>query len=506
MQRLQTKLEKYVDKLCKLQHIPTTFSKKTLAATAAIKSSKQPADFEDRTDWAYITIDGDDAKDFDDAIYARRDDNAWLLSVAIANVAHYIPENSVLDTVAMNRGNSIYLPHTVIPMLPPKLSEDLCSLLPYKNRLCLGIDLQIDKSGNLINYNLSQIIIKSQLRLTYGNCDLFFNNQYQIENAKVAQSLQQMQIVSNLRNKHRKAKGYLQLATAELKFKLSATHKLQEIYIAERFSSQKLVEEAMLLANTSVANFLASNNLGGVFRCHKPPAIDRLTNLNKVIRQFSVRCNLVDPKVSDFNNLIKKLPEKCVATVTTSIICSQSKATYENTAMPHFGLNEIQYCHATSPIRRYADLVVQRAIITNLAIITNSKNKAKNTEKLCLHINAIEERTLKLTRTVEKWLKCLYAKNMVGSKFLATITAVMPFGIFAEINSNKIEGLLHISNLGSDTWYYDDSKFVITNSKRSKVFKIGMQIIIVISKAELKSNKVGFRLNDRHKKRKKFRI
>ena len=480
-------LSEFVAKTCRRNKIPTQFS---AAAIHQVNSERQhKLQREDRSSWAYVTIDGANARDFDDAVYSEQRSNTQFLSVAIADVASYVPENSPLDLEARERANSVYFPHDVIPMLPTELSDNLCSLRQDKSRNCIAIDMQIDSEGNVVSFQLQAITIISQARLTYSWVEGQGRGQYKHSNVEVQQSLQQLWAVSKALKKRRQQRGYLDLFIPECEFEFDKNQQVISISPSRQLQSQKLIEEAMLAANQSVSLFLQQHNLRGLFRIHPKPTKEKIQGLKQILRSYRMQCAENISSVMQLNQLLRALRDKKVPiAIERSLLYCQSRALYDPTSQDHFGLGLSSYCHCTSPIRRYADLVVQRQIVAQL---TNQRQTELNLHTLALQLNAVEDRTNTTTRFVDQWLKLLFVKQLQGKYCMAVVTSVVQFGVFVELIDLMVDGLIHISHLGQGRWNYNLHKGIIQNLRSGKSFRIGQMVTVAVRDIDLTRGKLS---------------
>ena len=481
-------------------------------------SPKAKKDRQDLTHLDFVTIDGEDAKDFDDAVYAERTKAGWTLWVAIADVSHYVKPGSALDQQAEERGTSVYFPEYVVPMLPEVLSNGLCSLRPKVDRLAMVCKMQLSAKGEIKKYQFSEATIRSKARLTYTRVAKVFEEasaEKQPERNKLkglATHLDTLRDIYQVLLERRKERGALDFDSAEVRFEFDDNRKIKNIVPVQRNDAHRLIEECMLCANICAARFLAEHEIPALYRVHEPPADERLESLRDFLAHMGVRLSLsAKPEPAQFSKLIQSIegrPDRHL--IQMQILRAQQQAVYQPENYGHFGLAYEEYAHFTSPIRRYPDLLVHRAIRSKLA-----RKKQKNQlypysledmQALGTHCSTTERRAEEASRDVIQWLKCEYIKDRVGEQMLATITGVTQFGLFAELEGIYVEGLIHITSLPYDYYEYDPIALCLTGQDTKRTFSLGDRALVTISRVSLEERRVDLVLantgdNNHHNKK-----
>ena len=452
-------------------------------------------DLKDRIDLRdsfFVTIDGETAKDFDDAVYAENHKEYFKLLVGIADVSHYVKEGSALDKEAFDRGNSVYFPRRVIPMLPEKLSNGLCSLNPHVDRLVMIADMVITKKGEVESYEFYPAVINSKHRLTYTLVDqLIFQKQNQKEHPKkLIEFLNTLKSVYEVLSEARNKRHAIEFDRIESQILFDEGGKIKDIVPLARNEAHRLIEECMLAANVCAADYLLSKKIG-LFRNHEKPKEEKLEILKSVLSDFKVHMEGgLSPDVKDYEELINKIKNKeNFQMLQTMILRSMQQANYGAENKGHFGLAYEKYTHFTSPIRRYPDLVVHRLI---KSFLNEKKLKTDNLESIGNHCSSTERRADEATRDVENWLKCFYMKDRIGEKFDVVISSVTNFGIFVEIPRLHIEGLVHVTELGNDYFVFNKEKQMLEGEKTKKKFRLGDELAVKLIRVDLELGKMDF--------------
>ena len=475
-------------------NLPFKFDKKIEKELEKI-SEISDGDLKDRIDLRdsfFVTIDGETAKDFDDAVYAENHKEYFKLLVGIADVSHYVKEGSALDKEAFDRGNSVYFPRRVIPMLPEKLSNGLCSLNPHVDRLVMIADMVITKKGEVESYEFYPAVINSKHRLTYTLVDqLIFQKQNQKEHPKeLIEHLNTLKSVYEVLSEARNKRHAIEFDRIESQILFDEGGKIKDIVPLSRNEAHRLIEECMLAANVSAADYLLSKKIG-LFRNHEKPKEEKLEILKSVLSDFKVHMEGgLSPDVKDYEELINKIKNKeNFQMLQTMILRSMQQANYGAENKGHFGLAYEKYTHFTSPIRRYPDLVVHRLI---KSFLNDKKLKTDNLESIGNHCSSTERRADEATRDVENWLKCFYMKDRIGEKFDVVISSVTNFGIFVEIPRLHIEGLVHVTELGNDYFVFNKEKQMLEGEKTKKKFRLGDEIAVKLIRVDLELGKIDF--------------
>ena len=464
-------------------------------------SEKEIKSRKDFRELMFVTIDGEDAKDFDDAVYCEvNPKGGWKLWVAIADVSYYVKPDAALDREALNRGNSVYFPGRVIPMLPELLSNGLCSLNPNEDRLVIVCQMNISKEGTVMRYLFGEAIIRSQYRLTYDQVFNMFKN----EAKKKLQPLQNMlKIMRNLYevlSARRKERGALEFETTETKIVFDSKGKIKEIVPTYRNDAHRMIEEFMLSANVACAKYLSSQEMPMLYRVHEGLDKLKLRDLIKFLRTLGVKVDFNDATVPTSKQVAKLLSRVITRPdghiIQTVVLRSMKQAIYSPANKGHFGLAYKYYGHFTSPIRRYPDLLVHRAI-KHLNSGGNRDNFIYDFNEMSQygeHCSMTERRADDATRDAVAWLKCEFIQGKLGQIFDGIISNVTGFGIFVELKDIYVEGLVHITNLDNDYYQFDSSRYCLTGRRTGKKYKLGDKIKIKVAKVNLDDKLIDFEL------------
>jgi len=470
----------------------------------------------------FVTIDGEDARDFDDAVLVERDGKGWKLWVAIADVSHYVTPGSALDQEAQERGTSVYFPNFVVPMLPEVLSNGLCSLNPKVDRLALASEIKIDSKGNIVDFRFAEVVISSHERLTYTRVAAALAERGQHKTPErdalgnICQQIDELHSLYKVLNKARKARGAMEFESVEVRFEFNADRKIDRIVPVVRNDAHKLIEECMLCANICAAQFLIQNKIPGLFRVHMPPANEKLTALRNYLTEQGLWLGGGEqPSTADFLKLTDAMgdrPDKHL--IQMQILRSQQQAVYQPENKGHFGLAYEAYAHFTSPIRRYPDLLVHRAI---RSVIRSGKKashvrRVEGAKPLPLKqsypydleameafgqtCSAFERRAEEATRDVVQWLKCEYLQKHLGDSFMGVVSTVTQFGLFVELSELYVEGLVHITNLPNDYYEYDQVNQMLIGESTKRTFKVGDKAMVQVARVDLDERKIDFELTN----------
>lgn len=484
--------------------IPNSWSDALLAEVAQLPDGVIESDLDGREDIRHlslVTIDGDDSKDFDDAVYAaKRPDGSWRLIVAIADVAHYVKEGTALDEEAVKRGNSVYFPQRVVPMLPEKLSNELCSLNPHVDRLCMVADLSLNADGSVRRSRFYNGVMHSHARLTYNTVAKIVVDKDEALREKYAPLVKQLDGLYELYHALRAlrdARGAIDFDSVETKIVFDEDRKIDRIEPVVRNDAHKLIEECMLLANESVAKHLSKAKLPTLYRLHEAPPEEKLADLHKFLGDFRLQLGggTEKPTAMDYTKLIGEIqdhPNKEL--IETVLLRSMAQATYSPKEGGHFGLAYEHYLHFTSPIRRYPDLMVHRGLKHLIA-----KGKKADwhwtesaLEQLGSHCSLTERRADEAVRDATNWLKCEYLSHFVGDTFVGSITSVASFGIFVQLDKLFVEGLVHVTELGNEYFHYDSAKHIMLGERSGKTYRLGDRVAVQVAKVNLDERKVDF--------------
>ncbi len=477
--------------------LPFEFSKEAQAENKAVPDKVKKSDFKGREDLRelpLVTIDGETARDFDDAVFCEKVGRGWRLVVAIADVSHYVRPGMALDQEAYDRGNSVYFPRRVIPMLPEKLSNGICSLNPDVERLAMVCDMNISATGSIGKYRFYPAVFRSHARLTYNQVWGWLSGESQLEN-EVHQALQpHLQNLYKLFQvllKARKKRGAIDFETVETQMLFNAQGKIENIVPVVRNDAHRLIEECMLAANVCASGFLHEHKQACLYRVHQGPTPEKLENLRAFLGEFGFSLAGGDePKAKDYAELLEKIQGRPdTQLLQTVMLRSLRQAQYAPENLGHFGLAYEAYTHFTSPIRRYPDLLVHRAIKAVLAGETYNPGKW---EDIGLHCSGTERRADEATRDVDNWLKCFYMKERIGEEFEGTIAGVAAFGIFVALDEVFVEGMVHVSELGEDYFHFEPAKHQMLGERSGKRFRLGDRLRVKLVRADLESGRIDF--------------
>ena len=455
---------------------------------------------EDLRDIPLVTIDGETAKDFDDAVFAEAlpKGKGWRMVVAIADVSHYVRPGSPLDIEATARGNSVYFPRRVIPMLPEKLSNGLCSLNPDVDRLAMVCDAQINVNGEVTQYRFYPAVFRSRARLTYNQVWGWLSGELTPAtpvHQAVQPQLQTLYALFKALHAAREKRGAIDFDTVETQMQFNDKGKIEAIVPVIRNDAHRLIEECMLAANVCAADFLEKRKQPGLFRIHGTPSPEKLQGLRDFMKEFGLGLEGGDsPTGKDYGKLLDQIRERPdFSLLQTILLRSMQQAIYSPDNIGHFGLSYEYYTHFTSPIRRYPDLLVHRAI-KNALKFEKVKLPADEGawEEIGLHCSATERRADDATRDVEAWLKCYYMQDRVGEVFDGTISGVTAFGAFVTLDQVYVEGLVHISELGSDYFHYDPIRHCLLGERSKQQYRVGDRLRVKLVRADLESNRIDF--------------
>lgn len=479
--------------------LPYEFSSPALAETRKLPDSVRKQDRkgrEDLTELPLVTIDGETARDFDDAVFCERKGKGFRLVVAIADVSHYVGEGSALDIDARERGNSVYFPRRVIPMLPEALSNGLCSLNPQVERLCMVCDMEIAGSGVIRRYRFYPAVIYSHARLTYTEVAAALHrgdSEARERLGDLVPGLEMLDLLYRQLVKQRAKRGAIDFETVETRMAFDDNGKIERIEPYERNDAHRLIEECMLAANVCASEFLRERKHPSLYRIHEGPTPERLTKLRDFLRTFGFQLDGGDaPKAQDYARLLDRIgqrPDRQL--LQTVMLRSLRQAVYSPENVGHFGLAYESYTHFTSPIRRYPDLLVHRAIKSALA---GRRYDPGSWEEVGLHCSMTERRADEATRDVEAWLKCFYMKDRVGDEFSGSISSVVPFGIFVALDGVFVEGLVHVSDLGADYFHFDEKSHAMVGERSGRRFRLADRVRVRLVRVDMESNKIDFRL------------
>jgi ribonuclease R len=475
-----------------MHDLPAEWSPELLKEADLIASKTKKTKYrKDLTSLPFATIDGADAKDFDDAIYCQKNSNGFSLYVAIADVSFYVEVGSKLDKEALKRGTSIYFPGTVVPMLPERLSNDVCSLRPNEDRCAMVCEMSLDASGQRLKYKFYSALINSKARLTYKQVEGHITNASPLKGPQVIDSINALDDLTSVRLKLRQERRALEINPKEALLELTDNQEVKNIIIKKPMRSHKLVEESMLLANECAAEFMQERFGFGVFRIHEDPDPSKLEALKKYF-QIPAQIAKKSSPLETINYSLKKAKDNQDDSGQILVLQALARAEYSTDNLGHFGLQLEQYAHFTSPIRRYPDLLTHRMINKALAHKKNAFNKSQ-LQDMCEDSSILERRAEKASRQVEQVLICSYLKNKIGSNVDGVVTGVTDFGLFVNLEAYFISGLLHVSDLPGDRYFLIQGTNTLKGKRTGKSFKLGQKIkvkIVAISPLDRKINLV----------------
>ncbi len=518
--------------------VPHEFSDEALALARALPDAVRPADKQHRvdlTDVPLVTIDGEDARDFDDAVYCEPAKvgrgKGWRLLVAIADVSHYVETGSAIDIDAYDRATSVYFPRRVIPMLPEKLSNGLCSLNPNVERLCMVCDMLVNAKGEVHAYQFYPSVMFSQARFTYTEVAAI------LANTRGPEAAQRKTLVPHLLNLHdvyqallkeRSVRGAVDFETTETQIVCDEAGRIEKIVPRTRNVAHRLIEEAMLAANVCSADFIAESKHVGLYRVHEGPTPEKKDMLRNYLKAAGIGMTISDdPAPGEFQQIAMATKDRPDAQqIHSMLLRSMQQAIYTPINSGHFGLAYEAYTHFTSPIRRYPDLLVHRVIkaVLNKAkyqlptLPTPGEAEAKLSKRLAsrvkeptqkprkasadelawqaagLHCSANERRADEASRDVEAWLKCKYMRGHLGEEFGGVVTAATGFGIFVTLDAMYVEGLVHITELGGEYFRFDEARQELRGERTGIRYAIGTRVRVQVSRVDLDGRKIDFRL------------
>jgi len=514
--------------------VPHRFSPEALAQAAALPDKLRPADLKHRidlTDVALVTIDGEDARDFDDAVYCEpmpaagkgkaKRPAGWRLIVAIADVSHYVRPGEPLDDDAYERATSVYFPRRVIPMLPEKLSNGLCSLNPDVDRLCMVCDMVVATNGDIEGYQFYPAVMHSKARFTYTEVAAILANTRGPEAARRAAlvpHLIDLHEVFRALQKQRAKRGAVEFETTETQIVCDDNGRIERIIPRTRNDAHRVIEEAMLAANVCAADFIASHKHPALYRVHEGPTPEKRTTLANYLKALGLNLPLSEePTPAEFQAIAdatKDRPDSLQ--IHTMLLRSMQQAIYTAANSGHFGLSYEAYTHFTSPIRRYPDLLVHRVI---KALLHNKRyhidtgkledapvvrkggkppkareQEAEQWESAGAHCSTNERRADEASRDVQAWLKCRFMRDKLGEEFAGTVTAATSFGLFVQLDELFVEGLLHISELGGEYWRFDETRQELRGERTGIRYGAGSKLRVQVSRVDLDARKIDFRM------------
>lgn len=470
----------------------------------------------------FVTIDGEDARDFDDAVYCETKKNGgWRLYVAIADVSHYVRPGTALDKEAHNRGTSVYFPGTVIPMLPEVLSNGLCSLNPEVDRLVMVCEMTISAKGKISGYKFYEGLLRSHARLTYNQAWSMLERplgdggkEYRQQRQAIVPHIEELYNLFKVFRQVRAARGTIDFETIETQIIFGRNRKIEKIVPAVRNDAHKIIEECMLSANVCAARFLEKHGLAGLYRVHEGPTLEKRLNLSVFLGSLGLSMPQGKIKPADLQALLEQVRDRPdFQVIQTMVLRSMSQAVYTSDNQGHFGLAFNAYAHFTSPIRRYPDLLVHRAIRHVVRSSVESHHVTRvgardmnrktiypyddvQVEAMGVHCSSTERRADEATRDAMDWLKCEYMQQHIGQTYTGVVSAVTGFGLFVALEDIFVEGLVHVTSLPGDYYHYDNVHQCLRGERSGRYFGLGDELEIIVSNVNMEDKKVDFELAD----------
>ena len=499
-----------IDVAIRAHELPFQWPDAVIAEAQALPSSVTAAASRGRTDLrdkALVTIDGADARDFDDAVFCTRTPSGWKLTVAIADVAAYVKPGTPLESEARLRGTSVYFPQRVLPMLPEKLSNGLCSLRPDEDRLCMACELQVGRDGQISRSRFFEAVMRSAARLTYDEVAAAVverDAQARRTLSDIIEHLDELHALYTALKRARERRGAIDLDTQEARIVFGADKKIESIGSQTRNDAHRLIEECMIAANVAAAHFLERHRIPALYRVHDRPAPDKVAELREFLNEVGMKlAGGARPEARHFAALLKRTAGRDDGELIQSVLLrSLAQAAYSPRNIGHFGLGLKSYAHFTSPIRRYPDLLVHRAI-KHLINKRSGERFDYDTDALVslgAHATMAERRADDATRDAVSWLKCEYMLDHVGECFAGSIMGVTSFGLFVTLDDIHVEGLIHVSALGSDYFHFDPIGHRLTGERSGAVFRLADRVRVRVQRVDLDERKIDLELVDAGKR------
>ena len=491
-------------------HIPHIFPPEVLAAAETVPVEVAEAELGKRVDLRehnIVTIDGETAKDFDDAVEVQRLANGnYLLGVHIADVAHYVTEGSALDEEAFERGTSVYFPGRAVPMLPERLSNGICSLNPRVERLTFSVDIEIDKRGRFVNRKVYKSVIRTKERMTYTDVNAILTARTPELAARYGYLLpefERMHELYEILRARRDARGSIDFDLPEADVVLAESGEIETITATERNVAHRLIEEFMLAANEVVAQELVFANQPGLFRVHQQPDPQKLQDLRTILKEFklTLRGDVEDIRPGELQRILKAVagtPEERF--LTNVILRSMKRAFYSEESLGHFALGIEHYCHFTSPIRRYPDLIVHRNLAEMLANGPMYGERRDRVERalpaIAAQASARERRAEEAEREVLEWKKVIFMRDKVGQTFPGIVTGIAPFGLFVELDEIFVQGMVPVATIGGDFWVFREREHRLRGESTSRELRLGDHVVVKVESIDEDRHQIEFRLHE----------
>ena len=503
-----------IDVAIRTYELPVAWSEDVVAEAKALPAKVRRIDVEGREDLrelGFVTIDGEDARDFDDAVYCERTARGWRVVVAIADVSAYVHPASALDDEARLRGNSVYFPDRVVPMLPESISNGLCSLRPHEDRLCVGCELIVAESGRVHRSRFFEGVIRSRARLTYTEVSSALEGGVATLRGTLAEQAPMLDALREAYDALRRARvgrGAIDFDMTETRVVLGPDGRVERLEPADRNVAHRIIEECMVAANVAAARFLERHRLPALFRNHEGPSPEKAQELRAFLEEFGMKLGGGDsPEPRHFAAVIDSASSRPDAhLIQTVMLRSLSQAVYAPANVGHFGLAHRAYVHFTSPIRRYPDIVVHRAIRHVLR-----RGRLGEFESVCgnslamlgEHCSMTERRADEATRDAIAWLKCEFMLEKLGEVFDATVSGVAPFGVFVTLDDIFVEGLVHVSTLGSDYFHFDPIRHRLRGERSRRSYRLADRMRVRAASVDLGERRIEFEPEGREYSRRK---
>jgi ribonuclease R len=487
--------------------LPDAFPREVEAEAASVPKGVRPEDVAGRTDfrpWPTVTVDPETARDHDDAISLDRMPNGhWLLGVHIADVAHYVREGTGLDQEAYLRGTSVYFPDRVVPMLPHALSSSICSLVEGQDRLTQSVVIELDGHGKVLKADFHDGVIRSAARMTYQQVQKIVDGDSELRErfSGLVPLFERMDELAKLMRKRRHERGSLDFDLPEPKLVLDASGAMTGIIASERLDSMRAIEEYMLAANEAVAERLADAGVGALFRVHEQPDAERVEEFSELVASFGYRIptNLAEIRPEDFQLILRQIagkPEERL--VSTLLLRTMRLARYHEENLGHFGLATKMYAHFTSPIRRYPDLVIHRA----LRALRQGSDEARDAQlrdalpEMGRHLSEMERRADEAERELVEWKKVRFMADKLGDVFAGYVTGVQSFGLFVELDAVYVQGLVHVSSMSDDYYSFNEKAHLLKGESTKKTYRLGDKVEVQVVRVDLERRQIDFALVD----------
>lgn len=514
-----------IDVAIRNHDIPHVWPEGVVEAAERFGGELKPSDYDHRFDLRelpLVTIDGEDAKDFDDAVFCEKTrSGGWKLYVAIADVSHYVHPGDALDQEARNRGNSVYFPEHVVPMLPVNLSNGLCSLNPNVDRLVMVCEMNVSKAGKVSRFSFYEGVIRSHARLTYNKVGTMLQDAESLEGqdlrseySALVPHLESLYGLFHAFREQRESRGAIDFETTETKIEFGEDRKIERIVPTQRNDAHRIIEECMLAANVCAARFLQKFKLPALYRIHEGPKNEKLENLRAFLKELSISFVASgDPKPEHYQDVLSHIKDRPdFDLIQTVMLRSMNQAVYSPDNKGHFGLAYAAYAHFTSPIRRYPDLLVHRAIryqVRNGECGSQGRKTPDAPEipqprilpydaaamvELGEQCSMTERRADEATWDVIGWLKCEYMSDKIGDVFKGIISGVTNFGLFVELKDIYVEGLVHVSSLKNDYYHFDEVRHRLVGERGGLMFALGDEVTVSVAQVNLDDRKIDFEM------------